>query len=127
VARLQEAQAKVVGTVTTLPTDLKVLQERAQSFALQQVGRAAELAVKAKEAYDELAERGKVIVEKSMPARTEDAAVTVERTETVPVDAEEVEAEPVEAEAAERTATEKPAAAKKAPRARKSPAADKDA
>ncbi|MFJ6216826.1 hypothetical protein ACIQGZ_26380 [Streptomyces sp. NPDC092296] len=64
-ARLVEAQAKVTETVSTLPTDFKVLQERAQGFALQQVGRAAEFAVKAKEVYDDLAERGKVAVERS--------------------------------------------------------------
>jgi phosphoglycolate phosphatase-like HAD superfamily hydrolase len=63
--RLSEAQARVTETVSTLPNDLKVLQERAQGFALQQVGRAAELAVKAKEVYDELAERGKVVVDRS--------------------------------------------------------------
>ncbi|MFI2607295.1 hypothetical protein [Kitasatospora sp. NPDC018619] len=73
-AKLQEAQslltgaqAKVTETVTALPTDLKGLQERAQGFALQQVARAVELAVKAKEAYDELAERGKVVVDKARP------------------------------------------------------------
>lgn len=100
-AKLVEAQAKVTGTVTTLPTDLKSLQEKAQTFALQQVGRAAELAVKAKEMYDELAERGKVVVEKGRPAEGE--------TVIVPLD------EPVEAEL-----VEEPAPAKKPVRARKS-------
>ncbi|MFD8701559.1 hypothetical protein ACFV1W_02910 [Kitasatospora sp. NPDC059648] len=76
-ARLQEAQellagapAKVTEAVTALPTDLKVLQERAQDFALQQVARALELAVRAKETYDELAERGKVVVDKARPQHT---------------------------------------------------------
>ncbi|MFD5467870.1 hypothetical protein ACFWIQ_34420 [Kitasatospora sp. NPDC127059] len=73
-ARLHEAQellagapAKVTEAVTAFPTDLKVLQERAQGFALQQVARALELAVRAKETYDELAERGKVVVDKARP------------------------------------------------------------
>lgn len=78
-ARLHEAQellagapAKVSEAVTAFPTDLKVLQERAQDFALQQVARALELAVRAKETYDELAERGKVVVDKARPQNTPD-------------------------------------------------------
>jgi hypothetical protein len=117
--RLAEAQAKVVGTVTTLPGDLKSLQGKAQEFALQQAGRAAGLAVKAKEVYDELAERGKVVV--SRPARPEGESVTVERAESVPVDAEEPgETEVVEGESV--TEPPKPAARKSA-RPRKSPGA----
>ncbi|MEV7782277.1 hypothetical protein [Kitasatospora sp. NPDC088351] len=129
-ARLVEAQAKVAGTVTTLPTDLKVLQEKAQTFALQQVGRAVELAVKAKETYDELAERGKGVVDRGRPggadALTEPARdQQPERAETEqePVEAGLVEAELVEAELVEDGA---PAGAaeesgpKKGPRARKS-------
>lgn len=58
----------MVGTVTTLPTDFRALQDRAQTFAFQQVGRAAGFVVKAKEVYDELAERGKEVVEKGFPA-----------------------------------------------------------
>jgi hypothetical protein len=63
-SRLTEAQAKVTEQVGALPTDLKQFQERAQGFALQQVGRAAEFAVKAREVYDELAERGRTVVER---------------------------------------------------------------
>jgi polyhydroxyalkanoate synthesis regulator phasin len=62
--KLTEAQTKVSETVSGLPSDFKSLQERAQDFALQSVGRAAELAVKAREVYDELAERGKVVVDR---------------------------------------------------------------
>ncbi|MCX5212137.1 hypothetical protein OG689_23120 [Kitasatospora sp. NBC_00240] len=92
-ARLVEAQAKVTESVNTLPTDLKVLQEKAQTFALQQVGRAVELAVKAKETYDELAVRGKGVVDKG---RGEEAG-ELPRT-AVPEQAEPVEAELVEDE-----------------------------
>ncbi|MFE2721291.1 hypothetical protein [Kitasatospora sp. NPDC059327] len=121
-ARLVEAQAKVAGTVTTLPTDLKVLQERAQSFALQQVGRAVELAVKAKEAYDELAERGKGVVERGGQADAVEPAaapaVTPEPVEPEPVDAELVEDEPVDEPAVDEPvgapAPKKAARAKKA-------------
>lgn len=79
-SRLIDAQAKVTETVTALPTDIKVLQEKAQTFALQQVGRAAEFAVKAKEVYDELAERGKVVVVKG---RQETSAEIAEIAQSV--------------------------------------------
>ncbi|MFD0276624.1 hypothetical protein ACFVHB_22335 [Kitasatospora sp. NPDC127111] len=121
-SRLVDAQAKVAGTVSTLPADLKELQEKAQSFALAQVGRAVELAVKAKEAYDELAERGKGVVDRSRPAEGAPAAVQPAGAEAVaeepePVDAELVEDDETAAEA------EEPAAgptAKKSARGRKS-------
>ncbi|WP_406200194.1 hypothetical protein OH807_18800 [Kitasatospora sp. NBC_01560] len=122
-SRLVDAQAKVAGTVTTLPTDLKVLQEKAQSFALQQVGRAVELAVKAKEAYDELAERGKGVVDRG--GRPDEAAPAAVK----PADAGSAEpepavgaaeAEPVDAELVEDDASTAGPTVKKTPRARKS-------
>ncbi|MEV7772794.1 hypothetical protein [Kitasatospora sp. NPDC086791] len=135
-ARLQEAQsllagapAKVGEAVNALPTDLKALQERAQGFALQQVGRAVELAVKAKETYDELAERGKVVVEKTRPAApagTVDPAeqpTWPEPVEVEVVEAELVEVEPVEAGSVDAGPSADRAAApvpKKSARARKS-------
>lgn len=85
---LTGAQAKVTETVTTLPADFKALQERAQGFALQQVARAVELAVKAKETYDELAERGKVVVDKARPGAAdgvESAELTAEPAGAEPV------------------------------------------
>lgn len=110
--RLVEAQAKVTETVATLPGDLKGLQEKAQSFALQQVGLALELAVKAKEAYDELAVRGKAVVEKGQPAP---------QAEPEPVaEAEVVEVEVVVVELEPETETVEEPAPKRAPRARKS-------
>ncbi|GHF46561.1 hypothetical protein GCM10018790_25120 [Kitasatospora xanthocidica] len=116
-ARLQEAQsllvaapAKVGEAVTALPTDLKSLQERAQGFALQQVGRAVELAVKAKETYDELAERGKVVVEKARPGAPGESA---EVAEVESAQAGPAEAEPV-AEADPAPAPKKSARARKA-------------
>jgi hypothetical protein len=54
-----KAQAKVSELLGTIDGDVKKLREAAQDFALQQVGRAAEYAVKARETYDGLAERGK--------------------------------------------------------------------
>ncbi|WP_035800466.1 hypothetical protein [Kitasatospora mediocidica] len=145
-ARLQEAQArlvgapaKVAGTVTALPTDFKALQELAQGFALQQVGRAMEFAVKAKEVYDELAVRGQAVVDKGQstagtderstapstgeselagadrPARP--AAVVVDVVE--PVETAELVETAETAESVETEAVDE-APAKKAPRARKS-------
>ncbi|GAA0675825.1 hypothetical protein GCM10010193_31080 [Kitasatospora atroaurantiaca] len=126
-ARLVEAQAKVTESVTTLPTDFKVLQEKAQGFALQQVGRAAELAVKAKEVYDELAVRGKAVVDKASGADEPSADVSVVPVFTEQaVEAEIVEIVAIEDEpAAEKSAVGEPAAeaspapAKKTTRARK--------
>ncbi|WP_030267738.1 hypothetical protein [Streptomyces sp. NRRL B-24484] len=122
---LVEAQGKVTEAVTALPAelkDLKELQEKAQTFALQQVGRAVELAVKAKEAYDELAERGKAVVEKNLGS-----ADTVEPAGEVVAEAEVTEvaldAEPAQDTPAEETAQDAAASAptaKKAARARKS-------
>ncbi|WP_380278316.1 hypothetical protein [Kitasatospora purpeofusca] len=98
-ARLAEAQAKVTGTVTALPADLKVLQEKAQTFALQQVGRAVELAVKAKETYDGLAERGKVAVERGREAGAGADEALAERIDAEAAEGELVEGELVEDEA----------------------------
>ncbi|MEV0189228.1 hypothetical protein ACFVGM_29315 [Kitasatospora purpeofusca] len=102
-ARLVDAQARVSGSVTALPTDLKALQEKAQSFALQQVGRAVELAVKAKETYDELAERGKVAVDRGRGADADAAGAgeaVAERVDAESAEAGElVEGELVEDEA----------------------------
>lgn len=149
-ARLQEAQARLVGapakvaeTVTALPSDFKALQELAQGFALQQVGRAVEFAVKAKEAYDELAVRGQAVVDKGrqtdgaadadgaadrlgQPAEASKAAAFVVDVEVL--DAAEAEAaeqaEPVEEVEAELlTDTAEPTAAKKTAKARRSPGA----
>ncbi|MFF3072216.1 hypothetical protein [Kitasatospora sp. NPDC057936] len=99
-AKLAEAQAKVAETVTTLPTDFKALQERAQDFAIQQVGRAVELAVKAKETYDELAERGKVVVERTRPGSQTEPAEPAEPTEPAVIDAEVIEDDAAAAAAA---------------------------
>lgn len=139
-ARLQEAQARLIGapakvaeTVTALPSDFKALQELAQGFALQQVGRAVELAVKAKEVYDELAVRGQAVVDKGQQTAgaadgTDEAAkptaVVVDVEVVEPVESGEAEegADMVEAELVGEPSTEPTAeaSAKKAPKARKS-------
>ncbi|CDR08001.1 hypothetical protein [Streptomyces iranensis] len=56
------AQDKLTEMLGTLDTDIKRLRDTAQDLALQGVGRAAELAVKARERYDEVAEHGQEVV-----------------------------------------------------------------
>ncbi|MGW7449492.1 hypothetical protein [Kitasatospora sp. NPDC054795] len=111
---LTGAQAKVTETVTSMPTDLKALQERAQGFALQQVARAVELAVKAKETYDELAERGKVVVDKARPGASEEGEPSERPELTVePVGAAEPAEPAPAAEGGAEPAPKKPARARK--------------
>lgn len=81
----KEAQATVQGKMNevlgSLDTDIKKLREQAQGLALQGVGRAAEYAVKARETYDELAERGRGAVQNwrgEAAERVEDVAVAIE-------------------------------------------------
>lgn len=54
-----KAQTKLNETISGIDLDLKKISGSVQDLALQGVGRAAEYAVKARETYDELAERGK--------------------------------------------------------------------
>ncbi|MBI0299725.1 hypothetical protein JBE04_36030 [Streptomyces sp. PRKS01-29] len=56
------AQDKLTEMLGTIDTDIKRLRDTAQELALQGVGRAAELAVKARERYDEVAEHGQEVV-----------------------------------------------------------------
>lgn len=121
-AKLVGAQAKVAETVTGLPSDLKGIQEKVQGLALQQVGLALELAVKAKEAYDELAVRGRTVVEKNQPG-----TATAGESEEV-VEAEIVETEAVVLDLEPEQAPEAPAETpERAPRARKPKAAPAEA
>ncbi|MGV9881878.1 hypothetical protein [Streptomyces sp. NPDC003006] len=126
-ARAKEAQetiqAKVTEVLGTLDTDLKKLGETAQDLALRGVGVAAELAVKAREKYDEVAEHGEQTVK---TWRGEAAEEILDLAETVEPDDE---AEPVapQVTGASEPATAVPAkkpVAKKAP-ARKTTAAKK--
>ncbi|WP_181765299.1 hypothetical protein [Streptomyces albidus (ex Kaewkla and Franco 2022)] len=88
----KETQAKVSETLGNIDTDIKKLREQAQHLALQSLGVAAEYAVKAREAYDDLADRGRDAVKNW---RGEDdgqpTQVTVERE---PVKVAEPPAEP---------------------------------
>ncbi|NSC22509.1 hypothetical protein FM076_15520 [Streptomyces albus subsp. chlorinus] len=91
----KETQAKVTETLSGLDTDLKKLREQAQHLALQGVGFAAEYAVKAREAYDELAVRGREAVKnwRGEGERREAPEVTVEREPVLSVKVAEPPAE----------------------------------
>ncbi|MFE6915407.1 hypothetical protein [Streptomyces rubiginosohelvolus] len=108
----KEAQATVQAKVTEVfgsfdAADLKKLGENAQDLALRSVGVAAEYAIKAREAYEKVAEHGEQTV-RTWRGETADEIVEI---------AAVVEAEP--------KAAPKPAASKPAPKsaARSTPAA----
>lgn len=102
----RESIRGVVGNV-----DTQALRDKAQTLALVQVGRVLEAAGKAVETYDELAERGKVVVERYRGAAEgsdSDVTVVVEQVIVEEPAPAETEAEPKPATAAKST----PSAAK---------------
>ncbi|MFC8367531.1 MULTISPECIES: hypothetical protein [unclassified Streptomyces] len=116
----ENLQSKVGELFGSLDTDLKKLGENAQDLALRGVGIAAEYAVKAREAYEKVAEHGEQAVRTwrgDAAEGIEDIAVAVEPAAAEPKPAPRPE--PVEVKddtpAAESAAVKKPAAAKKAP------------
>ncbi|MFI1678767.1 MULTISPECIES: hypothetical protein [unclassified Streptomyces] len=138
-ARAKEAQevlqAKVTEVLGTIDTDLKKLGETAQDLALRGVGVAAELAVKAREKYDEVAEHGEQAVKSWRGEAAEeilDLAETVEPDdEPKPASATSAEpkgpvavapksaaAAPVKKPAAKKAPAKKPAAKKTTPPAK---------
>jgi hypothetical protein len=74
----KETQAKVHETLGSIDTDIKKLREQAQHVALRSLGLAAEYTVKARETYDELADRGRGAVQ-NWRGENETPEVTVER------------------------------------------------
>ncbi|MCQ4045740.1 hypothetical protein ACFOSC_19760 [Streptantibioticus rubrisoli] len=103
----KEVQAKLTERLGAVELDLKRLSDTAQDFALRQVGRAAETAVKAGETYNELVDRGRGAVRTwrgEAAEQTEELAVAIEP---------EPEHKP---ETEERPAARKPAAKKTTPR-----------
>lgn len=80
-AQAKDAQAKVGEMLGAIELDARKLRDSAQDFALQQIGRAAEVAVKARETYDGLAERGKGAVKTwrgDAADQVEDVAAVIE-------------------------------------------------
>jgi len=113
-ARAKEAQetiqAKVTEVLGTIDTDLKKLGETAQDLALRGVGVAAELAVKAREKYDEVAEHGEQTVK---TWRGEAAEDIFDFAETVEPDPEpNPEPAPAKKPAAKKSTAAKSTAAK---------------
>lgn len=121
-------QAKVTEVIGAFDTDLKKLGESAQDLALRSVGVAAEYAVRARETYEKVAERGEQTVRTWRGETAEEIveiAVVVEpRKESKPQTAKaepKPAAKPVAAKPAPAPKTVKaetkpsPAAAKKAP------------
>ncbi|OKJ01470.1 hypothetical protein AMK18_08435 [Streptomyces sp. CB01249] len=129
-------QAKVTEVIGAFDTDLKKLGENAQDLALRGVGVAAEYAVRARETYEKVAERGERTV-RTWRGETADEiveiAVVVEpRKESEPAAAPKPAAPAKAAPAAKPAAvkpatTAKPAAAKPKPAAAAKPAAAKKA
>ncbi|MFD7687325.1 hypothetical protein [Streptomyces sp. NPDC059781] len=119
----ENLQNKVGELFGSFDTDLKKLGENAQDLALRGVGIAAEYAVKAREAYEKVAEHGEQAVRTwrgDAAEGIEDIAVAVEPSAAEPKPAPRPEpVKPVEVKddksAAESAAVKKPAAAKKAP------------
>ncbi|WP_329039578.1 hypothetical protein OHT61_17710 [Streptomyces sp. NBC_00178] len=131
----REAQATVSAKVSevfgSLDTDLKKWGESAQDLALRSVGVAAEYAVRARETYEKVAERGELtvrtwrgetadeIVEIAAVVEAEPKAVPKQKSETA-VKTTPVRATPVKPAPAKPVA---PAAKKPAPKATESKAA----
>ncbi|GAA3002846.1 hypothetical protein [Streptomyces fulvorobeus] len=136
-AQAKEAQATVQAKVTevigALDTDLKKLGETAQDLALRSVGVAAEYAVRARETYEKVAERGEQTV-RTWRGETADEIVEIAavieaepRTEpkTAPADSEAPAADSVPKQAdataapARKAPVRKPVAKKTTPPAGK--------
>ncbi|MEU6965798.1 hypothetical protein [Streptomyces chrestomyceticus] len=118
----KEAQDWITRQLGLLDADFKKLSQQTQDLVLQGVGRAAEAAVKAREGYEGLAERGRGAVQswRSETAEaTEDLAVAIE-----PEPRQEPKQEPAtgEAETAGVEPEAKGATARKAPAAKKTTA-----
>ncbi|MFD8426344.1 hypothetical protein [Streptomyces coelicoflavus] len=134
-ARVKETQgslqAKANELFGNLDADFKKLGETAQDLALRSVGVAAEYAVKARETYEKVAERGEHAVRtwrgqaadgiEDLAEDVEDFAVAVEPAKPAP--AKPTAAKPTTAKSEPvRVAEDKTATAKKTPAPRKAPA-----
>ncbi len=108
----KDVQTKITQKLGGVELDLRKLRDNAQDFALQQVGRAAEYAVKAGETYNGLVDRGRVAVRiwrGEAADEVQDIAVAIEPEPT-----------PASQAPASEPKTDSGAAARKAAAARKS-------
>ncbi|MFS0697148.1 hypothetical protein [Streptomyces nitrosporeus] len=103
-------QAKVAGFLGSLDTDLKKLGENAQDLALRSVGVAAEYAVRARETYEKVAERGEQTVRTWRGEAAEEIVEIATVVEGEPVPRQKSGAAPDAPEA--KPAATKPAATK---------------
>ncbi|MFG2160023.1 hypothetical protein [Streptomyces olivaceus] len=137
-ARVKETQGSLQARANelfgSLDADFKKLGETAQDLALRSVGVAAEYAVKARETYEKVAERGEHAVRtwrgqaadgiEDLAEDVEDVAVAVEPAKPAPAGPKPAAAKPaapVESEPV-RVTDDKPAAVKKTPAPRKTTA-----
>jgi len=119
----KDAQGRLNEVLGSLDTDLKRLRDSAQDLALQGVGRAAELAVKARERYDEVAEHGQDVVKTWRGEAADevvDIASAIEPHEEK--SAPKAPSQPVAVDSA-KSASAKPDPAKEAPKPSAKPAA----
>ncbi|MFG3163793.1 hypothetical protein ACGFY8_28400 [Streptomyces sp. NPDC048232] len=137
-ARVKETQgslqAKANELFGSLDADFKKLGETAQDLALRSVGVAAEYAVKARETYEKVAERGEHAVRtwrgqaadgiEDIAEEVEELAVAVEPAKPKPAPSRPAPSEPVRLTDDQAAAAKKTPAPRKAP-AKKSPAAKK--
>jgi hypothetical protein len=65
-----DAQTRLSETLST-PPDVRSLPGRAQAFALTSLGRAGEAMIRAHDGYEELAERGRTVVQRLRPSETD--------------------------------------------------------
>ncbi|MBU6532942.1 hypothetical protein ACFUIW_36785 [Streptomyces sp. NPDC057245] len=137
-ARVKETQGSLQTKANelfgSLDADFKKLGETAQDLALRSVGVAAEYAVRARETYEKVAERGEHAVRtwrgqaaegiEDLAEDVEDVAVAVEPAKPAATTARSAATRPAAPAKSEpvRVTEDKPAAEKKAPAARKAPA-----
>jgi hypothetical protein len=113
----KDVQTKLTEAFGGVDIDLRKLRDSAQEFALQQVGRAAEYAVKAGETYNGLVDRGRGAVKTWRGAASEEAAeVSIAIKPAEDRTAEEAAEETAAEDTAEnKTAAKKPAAKRTTP------------
>lgn len=75
-----DAQARLSETLST-PPDVRSLPRRAQGFALTSLGRAGEALIRAHDGYEELAERGRTVVERLRTPQRADAEPTADEAD----------------------------------------------
>ncbi|MCQ4084631.1 hypothetical protein NGB36_29660 [Streptomyces sp. RB6PN25] len=86
----KDVQARLTEAFGGVEVDLKKLRDSAQEFALQQVGRAAEYAVKAGETYNGLVDRGRGAVKTWRGEASDEAseiAIAIKPAEDKPAEA----------------------------------------